>query len=159
MPRAKAQPPIPPSPTRAEYATTDKVVRKLTGTSLLPKGKVGMLPIVSEVFQTEQEIQEAVTILEKGHSLKDQIDVLNGELDTQKAVGTAMALDAGVAGFRFGNLGVTVDLMEGRRTLNKDLLRSNMIEAGVDPTEVGRIIEDSHKTGEPFYQVSFKKVN
>ncbi len=170
MPKTKPVSPVPPPPspspssspspslTRAELSAADKVLRKMTGSHLPGKTKVELLPQVCDVFLSDAEAQAAVDLLERAHNVKEQVDGLNAELGGLKEIATASCIGAGVDGFRWGTLAVTASLMPGRSTLNKDLLRANLIDAGVDPTEVSRIIDASHATGEPFYIVKFERL-
>ncbi len=147
-----------------------QVIRKVTGSDqAISAGKLANLPIVSAVFDTKSEMERAITLLETGHRLKDEMerakdgyeDPDTGHvmgLDETKEEITGIAMGAEVEGYRYGNLTVAVNLVAGRRTLNKDLLRDLLLGEGMDPVKVGEVIEKAHMDGSGYYRVEFRKL-
>jgi hypothetical protein len=145
----------------------DKVVRRVTGNEV--KGRAAELPLVSAVFDTQSEMENAIEALREGHRLKDGIENLtkgyddtetgqhiNG-LENVKELVTAISVGVDVPGYRFGDLAVFVSTQSQRR-FNKDVARQLLIDNGVDPTLVGQVFEAANVEGDPFYKVEFKKI-
>jgi hypothetical protein len=148
-----------------DATVADAVIRKVTGADKLTTGRLANLPVVSAIFRSGEDMRAAISVLESGHRIKGEIERLtkgyqegdnhiNG-LDDIKDETVGIAVGAEIDGYRYGNLAVVVSTQTQKR-FSKERLREILIDAGVDPTIIGKAIEDSHVEGDPFYKVEFK---
>lgn len=174
MPRARkaslssSAPSSPSSPSGSDVAMVEQVISKVAAGTV--SKKVAELPMISSLFSTGVEMERAIGLLSAGHAIKDAASLLkdgdpNATPDNPVGKGSDWIRDevigittgCDVVGFRYGAIGVTVTLKEGRSGLNFETFLTKLVESGVDLNVVEAAKKAAETRGDPFYEVKYVK--